>query len=79
MGLLYAYLQEAKLLADRPVTLSKRNAQRRLSSSEVGKTVEDEVVVLEEDADEESTHETRHVEPEIDVVDRNPEETNEAE
>lgn len=83
MGVLYVYLQEAKLLADRPVTLSKRKAQRRLSSSElegqVGENVEDKVVVLEEDAGEESTHEKRPVEPELELVDRNLEETNEAE
>lgn len=85
MGVLYAYLQEAKLLSDRPVTLSKRKVQRSLSSSsleqegKVGENVGDEVVVLQEDADEESMHEKRPVEPELEVVDRNPEETNEAE
>lgn len=83
MGLLYAYLREAKLLADRPVALSKRQAQRRPSPSEqegkAGENVEDEVVVLEEDPGKESTREKRLVEPELDVVDRNPKETNEAE
>lgn len=74
MGLLLAALQEAKLLSPAPLKRKKHELRQESSSSEakLNRGVEDEVVVVEKDADQEFNHEKQQVGRGEDVVGRSP-------
>jgi hypothetical protein len=74
MVLLYAFLQDAKLLSARPMKPSMHGFRRESSSpaEKLNQNVEDEVAAKEENAEEEPTPEKQPDEPEVVVVERSP-------